>query len=103
MYMDRTFVKRCRKTPIYDLGLKIFRSTVLLGHGATSTKQQNTQQQQQQQQPRQQRHIHTQGSSGVGPRIRRLLLEAIHRERKGEVIDTALLTHTLEMYVHVRV
>ena len=113
MYMDRTFVKRCRKTPIYDLGLRIFKRTVIRGQGQ--------QQQQQQQQRYHQQHHHQQRNivemqvnpnntndapshqGGVGPRVRQLLLSAVRKERNGEVIDAALVANTLRMLVDLGV
>ncbi|WOK93273.1 cullin-3A-like [Canna indica] len=66
MYMDRTFVPSSRKTPVYELGLNLWRDNI----------------------------IHY---SKIQDRLLNTLLELIHKERTGEVIDRGLMRNITKM------
>lgn len=70
MYMDRTYVVHRDKTPVYKLGLRIFRDVVAW---------------------------HPQ----VRDRLKEILLESIHNERLGQMIDQALMKEVLGMHVEL--
>jgi cullin 3 len=66
MYMDRTYVPTCHKTPICKLGLNLWRDHVIR-------------------------------SAKIKPRLLDTLLDHIHRERTGDVIDRGLMRDLLKM------
>jgi cullin 3 len=66
MYMDRTFIPINKKTPVFDLGLELWRDTIVR-------------------------------SSMIQGRLLDTLLELIHRERMGEVINRSLMRSTTKM------
>ncbi|KAL6840842.1 hypothetical protein ACP4OV_029368 [Aristida adscensionis] len=66
MYMDRTFIPTNKKTPVFDLGLELWRDTIV-------------------------RFPAIQG------RLLDTILELIHRERMGEVINRSLMRTTTKM------
>lgn len=59
-YMDRIYVKHNNKVPVHQLGLDLWRDTVLR-------------------------------SRVIQERMQGILLQLVHRERSGEVIDRALM------------
>ncbi|TVU42989.1 hypothetical protein EJB05_09418 [Eragrostis curvula] len=66
MYMDRTYILTNKKTPVFDLGLELWRDTIVR-------------------------------SSMIQGRLLDTLLELIHRERMGEVINRSLMRSTTKM------
>jgi cullin 3 len=70
MYMDRTYIPTNKKTPVFDLGLELWRDTVLR-------------------------------SSMIQGRLLDTLLELIHRERMGEVINRSLMRSTTKMLMNL--
>ena len=58
--MDRIYVKHQNKTPVHQLGLDLWRDTVLRNRA-------------------------------IRERLQGILLQLVHRERSGEVIDRALM------------
>lgn len=68
MYMDRTFVPSYHKTPVYELGLNLWRDTI----------------------------VH---SSKIQTRLLSTLLELVHKERTGEVINRGLMRNIIKMFM----
>ncbi|XP_062191598.1 cullin-3B-like [Phragmites australis] len=66
MYMDRSFIPTNKKTPVFDLGLELWRDTIVR-------------------------------SPMIQGRLLDTLLELIHRERMGEVINRSLMRSTTKM------
>ncbi|KAL6658952.1 hypothetical protein ACP70R_002992 [Stipagrostis hirtigluma subsp. patula] len=66
MYMDRTFIPTNKKTPVFDLGLELWRDTIVR-------------------------------SPMIQGRLLDTILELIHRERMGEVINRSLMRSTTKM------
>nr|CAB3480135.1 unnamed protein product [Digitaria exilis] len=66
MYMDRTYIPTNKKTPVFDLGLELWRDTIVR-------------------------------SPMIHGRLLDTLLELIHRERTGEVINRCLMRTTTKM------
>ena len=66
MYMDRTYVTTCQKTPVHELGLNLWRDNVIR-------------------------------SAKIKPRLLDTLLDLVHRERTGDVINRGLMRNVLKM------
>ncbi|OAY79241.1 cullin-3B-like [Ananas comosus] len=66
MYMDRTYIPSCHKTPVHELGLNLWRDHI----------------------------IH---SGKIQTRLLDTLLELIHRERTGEIINRGLMRNITKM------
>ncbi|KAL5231055.1 hypothetical protein ABZP36_029831 [Zizania latifolia] len=66
MYMDRTFILTNKKTPVFDLGLELWRDIIVR-------------------------------SDKIHGRLLDTLLDLIHRERMGEVINRSLMRSTTKM------
>ncbi|XP_009385642.2 cullin-3A isoform X2 [Musa acuminata AAA Group] len=66
MYMDRTFITSSRKTPVYELGLNLWRDNIIR-------------------------------SSKIQDRQLNTILELIHKERTGEVINRGLMRNITKM------
>uniref|UniRef100_A0A0E0LRR6 Cullin family profile domain-containing protein n=1 Tax=Oryza punctata TaxID=4537 RepID=A0A0E0LRR6_ORYPU len=66
MYMDRVFIPTNKKTPVFDLGLDLWRDTIVR-------------------------------SPKIHGRLLDTLLDLIHRERTGEVINRSLMRSTTKM------
>uniref|UniRef100_A0A0E0ARD4 Cullin family profile domain-containing protein n=1 Tax=Oryza glumipatula TaxID=40148 RepID=A0A0E0ARD4_9ORYZ len=66
MYMDRVFIPTNKKTPVFDLGLNLWRDTIVR-------------------------------SPKIHGRLLDTLLDLIHRERTGEVINRSLMRSTTKM------
>ena len=66
MYMDRTFITTNKKTPVFDLGLELWRDIVVR-------------------------------APKIHGRLLDTLLELIHRERMGEMINRGLMRSTTKM------
>uniref|UniRef100_J3MQR9 Cullin family profile domain-containing protein n=1 Tax=Oryza brachyantha TaxID=4533 RepID=J3MQR9_ORYBR len=66
MYMDRVFIPTNKKTPVFDLGLDLWRDTIVR-------------------------------SPKIHARLFDTLLDIIHRERTGEVINRSLMRSTTKM------
>ncbi|XP_072985513.1 cullin-3B-like isoform X1 [Typha latifolia] len=70
MYMDRTFVPICHKTPVHELGLSLWRDNIIR-------------------------------SSKIQTRLLDSLLDLIHRERTGEVINRGLMRNITKMLMEL--
>jgi cullin 3 len=70
MYMDRTYITTNKKTPVFDLGLELWKDTILR-------------------------------SSMIQGRLLDTLLELIHREKMGEVINRSLMRSTTKMLMNL--
>ncbi|XP_010512017.1 PREDICTED: cullin-3B isoform X2 [Camelina sativa] len=68
MYMDRTYVPSLKKTHVHELGLHLWRDSVL-------------------------------HSSKVQTRLLDTLLDLVHKERTGEVIDRVLMRNVIKMFM----
>jgi cullin 3 len=66
MYMDRTYVSQQQKTPVYPLGLELWRDHVV-------------------------RNPH------IRERMLSILLDLVHKERSGEMVDRSLIQSTTQM------
>ncbi|KAG1678291.1 hypothetical protein FOA52_013912 [Chlamydomonas sp. UWO 241] len=66
MYMDRTYVSQNQKTPVYPLGLELWRDHVV-------------------------RNPH------IRERMLSILLDLVHKERTGEMVDRSLIQSTTQM------
>jgi len=66
MYMDRTYIPSSKKTAVFDLGLELWRDTVVR-------------------------------SAKIHGRLLDTLLDLIHSERMGEVINRSLMRSTTKM------
>ncbi|KAM0929332.1 hypothetical protein ACQ4PT_001704 [Festuca glaucescens] len=70
MYMDRTFIPTSKKTPVFELGLELWRDIVVC-------------------------------SPKINGRLLDTLLELIHRERMGEIINRGLMRNTTKMLMEL--
>ncbi|XP_072952958.1 cullin-3B-like [Typha angustifolia] len=66
MYMDRTYIPSCHKTPVHELGLNLWRDHIIR-------------------------------SDKIQTRLLDTLLDLIHRERTGEVINRGLMRNITKM------
>ncbi|EFJ05563.1 hypothetical protein SELMODRAFT_98006 [Selaginella moellendorffii] len=72
MYMDRTYVQNSSKTPVHELGLNLWRDTIVR-------------------------------CPTIKDRLRDTLLDLVHRERTGEVINRGLMRNITKMLMDLGV